>query len=206
MTSLSRSTRTTHPVSSTVTTSPVRSQPSSSSCSRSRRAAASSRRRPAGRGSAARRARPAVDVARTSAGSTTRICVLGNGRPRVPGRRPSVSGLPSATGDVSVIPYPSITRPPVACSQRSARRGRAGPSRRRSRTGTTPRSPGFAAAGEPVEHRRDRRQERAGQALLGLEDAAPGRSTGTRRASRRRGSRSSGTSVRPKAWKNGRTP
>ena len=39
-----------------------------------------------------------------SAGSTTRMSVLGKGTPTVPGRREGPIGLPSATGEVSVMP------------------------------------------------------------------------------------------------------
>ena len=131
------------------------------------------------------------------------MLVLGNGRPSVPGRRASVSGLPSATGDVSVMPYPSITRPPVTCSHfcavaagsaiapeiayrndvRSAPDVSAAAARRSSIGGT---------AGRKV----------PGKALLRVEHERRGRTTGTRRASRRRASRSSGTAS---ARRRGRT-
>ena len=39
-----------------------------------------------------------------SFGSTTRISVLGNGTPTVPGRRVGPIGLPTAIGEASVMP------------------------------------------------------------------------------------------------------
>ena len=48
-----------------------------------------------------------------------RTSVEGNGTPTVPGRRVGATGLPTVIGDVSVIPYPSTSRPPVTCSHSS---------------------------------------------------------------------------------------
>ena len=47
------------------------------------------------------------------------MSVLGNGTPMVPVRRVGQNGLPSATGAVSVRPYPSTSRPPATDSHSS---------------------------------------------------------------------------------------
>jgi hypothetical protein len=102
--SLRRSTTVTNPSASTVTMSPVRSHPPASSV-----LAVSSGRfqYPWKTWGPRTRSSPSAPSATSrvgSAGSTTRISVLGNGTPTVPGRRSGPIGLPTLIGDDSVMP------------------------------------------------------------------------------------------------------